>query len=111
LAEGAGTMEQRDVRNERHQTTRRWVRSGAGEGFAGADVVQTHMTNSRLTDPEVLETRYPVLVESFAIRRGSGGRALVRRRRCHPRIRFREAMRVSTLSGHPPPAAVRRRRW
>ena len=48
--------------------------SGAGPGFAGASAVQTHMTNSRLTDPEVLEARYPVLVERFAIRRGSGGR-------------------------------------
>ncbi|MFS0772300.1 hydantoinase B/oxoprolinase family protein [Sphingomonas sp. 1P08PE] len=47
--------------------------AGAGSGHAGADAVQTHMTNSRLTDPEVLEARYPVLVERFAIRRGSGG--------------------------------------
>ncbi len=47
--------------------------SGAGAGFAGASVVQTHMTNSRLTDPEVLETRFPVRVESFAMRSGSGG--------------------------------------
>ncbi len=47
--------------------------AGAGPGHDGADAVQTHMTNSRLTDPEVLETRYPVLVEQFAIRRGSGG--------------------------------------
>jgi 5-oxoprolinase (ATP-hydrolysing) len=47
--------------------------SGAGKGFAGTDAVHTHMTNSRLTDPEVLEWRFPVLVESFSIRRGSGG--------------------------------------
>ena len=47
--------------------------AGAGPGFAGASAVQTHMTNSRLTDPEVLETRFPVRLESFAIRRGSGG--------------------------------------
>ena len=59
------------------------------------------MTNSRLTDPEVLESRYPVLVDGFAIRRGSGGAGrwaggdgAVRR------IRFAEAMTVSTLSGH-----------
>ncbi len=45
----------------------------AGRGFAGASAVQTHMTNSRLTDPEVLESRFPVLVERFAVRRGSGG--------------------------------------
>jgi 5-oxoprolinase (ATP-hydrolysing) len=59
------------------------------------------MTNSRLTDPEVLETRYPVLVESFAIRRGSGGAGQWRGGDgAIRRIRFREAMTVSTLSGH-----------
>jgi len=47
--------------------------AGAGLGFAGADGVQTHMTNSRLTDPEVLEWRFPVLVREFALRAGSGG--------------------------------------
>jgi len=47
--------------------------SGAGAGFAGCDAVQTHMTNTRMTDPEVLELRYPVRLETFAIRRGSGG--------------------------------------
>jgi 5-oxoprolinase (ATP-hydrolysing) len=73
--------------------------SGAGPGFDGADVVQTHMTNSRLTDPEVLEDRFPVLVEEFSIRRGSGGAGewrggdgAVRR------IAFRAAMRANILS-------------
>ena len=47
--------------------------SGAGPDYDGADAVQTHMTNSRLTDPEVLEHRFPVVLERFAIRRGSGG--------------------------------------
>ena len=47
--------------------------SGAGPSWHGASAVHTHMTNSRLTDPEVLEWRFPVLVESFEIRRGSGG--------------------------------------
>ena len=47
--------------------------TGAGPGFDGADAIQSHMTNSRLTDPEVMETRFPVRVEEFAIRRGSGG--------------------------------------
>jgi 5-oxoprolinase (ATP-hydrolysing) len=47
--------------------------AGAGEGFAGASCVQTHMTNSRLTDPEILEARFPVRLRRFAIRRGSGG--------------------------------------
>jgi 5-oxoprolinase (ATP-hydrolysing) len=47
--------------------------AGAGRGFDGQSAVQTHMTNTRMTDPEVLEWRYPVRVECFAIRRGSGG--------------------------------------
>jgi 5-oxoprolinase (ATP-hydrolysing) len=73
--------------------------SGAGPGFAGTAAVQTHMTNSRLTDPEILEARFPVLVERFAIRYGSGGGGeyaggdgAVRR------IRFRSAMRAGILS-------------
>jgi 5-oxoprolinase (ATP-hydrolysing) len=48
--------------------------SGAGPGFDGTAVIQTHMTNSRMTDPEVMETRFPVIVEEFSIRRGSGGK-------------------------------------
>ena len=48
--------------------------SGAGPDHDGTDAVQTHMTNSRLTDPEILETRLPVRLDRFAIRRGSGGR-------------------------------------
>jgi 5-oxoprolinase (ATP-hydrolysing) len=47
--------------------------SGAGPGFDGTSVVQTHMTNSRLTDPEVLESRFPVRLESYEVRSGSGG--------------------------------------
>jgi len=47
--------------------------SGAGPGFAGCDAIQTHMTNSRLTDPEILENRFPVRLNAFAIRAGSGG--------------------------------------
>jgi 5-oxoprolinase (ATP-hydrolysing) len=46
---------------------------GAGPGFAGASAVHSHMTNTRITDPEVLERRYPVRLERFAVRRGSGG--------------------------------------
>jgi 5-oxoprolinase (ATP-hydrolysing) len=73
--------------------------SGAGPGFAGASVVQTHMTNSRLTDPEVLEQRFPVRVDSYEIRAGSGGAGKwpggnggVRR------IRFLEPMTAAILS-------------
>ena len=47
--------------------------AGAGPGFAGASGIQTHMTNSRLTDPEILEQRFPVRLESFGFRHGSGG--------------------------------------
>lgn len=73
--------------------------SGAGPGFDGTAVVQTHMTNSRLTDPEVLEFRYPVRLESYEIRRGSGGAGRwrggdggVRR------VRFLQPMTASILS-------------
>ena len=73
--------------------------SGAGDGFNGTDVVQTHMTNSRLTDPEVLEFRFPVRLDSYEIRAGSGGAG-----RWHGgnggtrRVRFLEAMTASILS-------------
>jgi 5-oxoprolinase (ATP-hydrolysing) len=55
--------------------------AGAGPGFDGASAVHTHMTNTRITDPEVLELRYPVRVERFAIRTGSGGSRRHTRRR------------------------------
>jgi 5-oxoprolinase (ATP-hydrolysing) len=75
--------------------------SGAGEGFEGTDVVQTHMTNSRLTDPEVLEWRFPVLLESFEIRRGSGGAGRWRGGNgAIRRVRFLEPMTAAILSGH-----------
>jgi 5-oxoprolinase (ATP-hydrolysing) len=75
--------------------------AGAGPDFDGASVVQTHMTNSRLTDPEVLEWRFPVRLESFAIRRGSGGAG-----RHHGgdgaerRVRFLEPMTAVMLANH-----------
>ncbi|HEY1145117.1 MAG TPA: hydantoinase B/oxoprolinase family protein, partial [Allosphingosinicella sp.] len=73
--------------------------AGAGPDFDGASAVQTHMTNSRMTDPEILETRYPVLLERFAIRRGSGGKGAHRGGDgVERRIRFREAMRAGILS-------------
>lgn len=74
---------------------------GASEGHHGCSAVHTHMTNSRLTDPEVLESRFPVTLESFAIRKGSGGNGryrggdgVVRR------LRFHQPMQLSLLSGH-----------
>lgn len=101
-AEGSGTMNNVTFGNERYQYYETVASgSGAGDGFPGASVVQTHMTNSRLTDPEVLEWRLPVQLDEFAVRRGSGGAGrwsggdgAVRR------IRFREPMTVSTLSQH-----------
>jgi 5-oxoprolinase (ATP-hydrolysing) len=72
----------------------------AGSGFDGAAAVQTHMTNSRLTDPEVLELRYPVLLERFEIRRGSGGKGHWRAGDGTLRvIRFLEQMQCAILSG------------
>ena len=73
--------------------------SGAGPSFDGASVVQTHMTNSRLTDPEVLETRFPVLVERFGVRRGSGGAGVYRGGDgAVRRIRFRDPMTAAMLA-------------
>ncbi|HEX5184170.1 MAG TPA: hydantoinase B/oxoprolinase family protein [Allosphingosinicella sp.] len=100
LAPSQGTMNNftfGDARRQYYET----IAGGAGAGpdFDGASAVQTHMTNSRLTDPEILETRFPVLLERFAIRLGSGGEG--RRRggdgveRC---IRFREPMHAAILS-------------
>src|SRR5579871_575313 len=102
LAASQGTMNNFTFGNQRYQYYETVAGgSGAGPDFDGADVVQTHMTNSRLTDPEVLEWRFPVLVESFAIRRGSGGRGLHRGGDgVVRRLRFRETMTAAILSGH-----------
>ncbi|GAA3885626.1 hydantoinase B/oxoprolinase family protein [Sphingomonas limnosediminicola] len=74
LAPSQGTMNNFTFGNDRHQYYETIAGgSGAGPDHDGTSAVQTHMTNSRLTDPEVLETRLPVRLEQFAIRRGSGG--------------------------------------
>jgi N-methylhydantoinase A/oxoprolinase/acetone carboxylase beta subunit/N-methylhydantoinase B/oxoprolinase/acetone carboxylase alpha subunit len=101
-AEGSGTMNNITFGNERHQYYETVSSgSGAGDGFAGTDVVQTHMTNSRLTDPEVLEWRYPVRLERYVIRRGSGGAGRWRGGDGgHREIRFGEPMTVTTLTSH-----------
>ncbi|MGY9070687.1 hydantoinase B/oxoprolinase family protein [Streptomyces sp. CAS3] len=101
-AEGSGTMNNVTFGNERHQYYETVASgSGAGDGFPGADVVQTHMTNSRLTDPEILEWRLPVRLEEFAVRHGSGGAGTWRGGDgAVRRIRFLEPMTVSTLSQH-----------
>ncbi len=100
MAASQGTMNNLTWGNERHQYYETLCGgAGATPRRDGASAVHTHMTNSRLTDPEVLELRYPVLLERFAIRRGSGGEGarrggdgVVRR------IRFLAPMRVSILS-------------
>jgi len=75
--------------------------TGAGQDFDGADAVQNHMTNSRLTDPEVLELRFPVLLEDFSVRKDSGGRGRQRGGNgITRRIRFREPMTAAILSNH-----------
>jgi 5-oxoprolinase (ATP-hydrolysing) len=100
MAAGQCTMNNFTFGNERHQYYETISGgSGAGDGFDGTSVVQTHMTNSRLTDPEVLEFRFPVRLESYEIRKGSGGAGQwkggnggVRR------VRFLEPMTASILS-------------
>jgi len=100
MAAGQCTMNNFTFGNDRHQYYETISGgSGAGPDFDGTSVVQTHMTNSRLTDPEVLEFRFPVRLDSYAIRTGSGGAGRfnggdggVRR------VRFLEAMTASILS-------------
>jgi 5-oxoprolinase (ATP-hydrolysing) len=102
MGSSQGTMNNFTFGNGRHQYYETISGgSGAGNGFAGTSVVQTHMTNSRLTDPEVLEFRFPVRLDSYAIRPGSGGRGqfaggdgAVRR------MRFLEPMTASILSNN-----------
>ncbi|PSF36627.1 5-oxoprolinase [Aphanothece hegewaldii CCALA 016] len=102
LAASQGTMNNFTFGNERYQYYETICGgSGAGSSFDGTDAVHTHMTNSRLTDPEVLEYRYPVLLESFSIRPNSGGKGrykggngIIRK------IRFLEPMTANILSEH-----------
>lgn len=104
LAGSQGTMNNLTFGNDRYQYYETICGgAGAGNGFAGASAVQVHMTNSRLTDAEILELRFPVVLEEFSIRQGSGsggggqyhGGAGVKRR-----LRFLEPMNLSILSGH-----------
>jgi len=100
LAASQGTMNNVTFGNRHHQYYETICGgAGAGNGFDGQSAIHTHMTNSRLTDPEVLESRYPVLLQEFSIRPGSGGKG-----RFHGgdgtlrRIKFREAMSFAILS-------------
>jgi 5-oxoprolinase (ATP-hydrolysing) len=100
VAAAQGTMNNLSFGNARHQYYETLCGgAGAGPGFDGASAVHTHMTNSRLTDPEILEARHPVQVESFMVRRGSGGAGrhrggdgIVRR------LRFTEAVSAALIS-------------
>lgn len=102
LAASQGTMNNFTFGNEKYQYYETICGgSGAGINFNGTDAVQTHMTNSRLTDPEVLEFRYPVLIEEFKIRENSGGEGqysggngVIRN------IKFLEPMTANILSSH-----------
>jgi 5-oxoprolinase (ATP-hydrolysing) len=102
MAAAQGTMNNLNFGNARYQYYET-ICSGspAGPGFPGTDAVHTHMTNTRLTDPEILEFRYPVLLEDFHVRKDSGGRGKwnagngIRRT-----IRFLEKMECTVLSGH-----------
>jgi 5-oxoprolinase (ATP-hydrolysing) len=102
MAASQGTMNNFTFGNARYQYYETISGgSGAGEGFDGTDVVQTNMTNSRLTDPEILEFRFPVRLESYEIRKGSGGAG-----RWHGgnggvrKIRFLEPMTAAILSNN-----------
>jgi 5-oxoprolinase (ATP-hydrolysing) len=102
LASSQGTMNNFLYGNARHQNYETICGgTGAGPDHPGTDAVHSHMTNTRMTDPEVLEQRFPVRLEEFAIRRGSGGRGrfpggdgVVRR------LRFLEPMTATLISSH-----------
>ena len=102
MAASYGTMNNFTFGNDRYQYYETVSGgTGAGPGFDGTDTVQAHMTNSRLTDPEVLEWRYPVRIDGHEIRRGSGGAG-----KWHGgngatrRVRFLEPMTAAILAGH-----------
>ena len=107
LASAQGTMNNLTFGNDRYQYYETICsgapagRLGDGTGFDGADAVHTHMTNSRLTDPEILEYRFPVLLEDFHVREGSGGKGRWSAGGGTERtIRFLEEMDCAILSSH-----------
>jgi len=102
MAAAQGTMNNLNFGNDIHQYYETICGgSGAGPGHDGTHAVHTHMTNTRLTDPEILEWRYPVLLESFEIRSGSGGKGAFNGGDGTLRkIRFNEKMDLSLLTGH-----------
>jgi 5-oxoprolinase (ATP-hydrolysing) len=101
-AAAQGTMNNFTFGNDRYQYYETIAGgAGAGPGYEGASGVQTHMTNSRLTDPEVLEARFPVLLREFALRAGSGGAGAFRGGDGLVReVEFREPMTAGILANH-----------
>jgi 5-oxoprolinase (ATP-hydrolysing) len=102
LAASQGTMNNLTFGNAGHQYYETICGgAGAGPDFDGASAVHTHMTNSRITDPEVLEWRFPVLLEEFSVRRGSGGAGRHRGGDgAVRRLRFLQPMTAAILSSH-----------
>ncbi len=102
MAAAQGTMNNFNFGNDRYQYYETICGgSGAGPDYDGTSAIHTHMTNTRLTDPEILEFRFPVLLEDFHIRRGSGGEG--KHHGGDGTIRtmvFNEAMEISLLTGH-----------
>ena len=103
MGAGQGTMNNFTFGNDAGYQNYETICGGAGAGpdFDGTSAVHTHMTNTRATDPEILEWRFPVVLESFSIRHGSGGAGryrggdgIIRR------VRFRESMTAAIVSGH-----------
>ncbi|MBU2582836.1 MAG: hydantoinase B/oxoprolinase family protein [Alphaproteobacteria bacterium] len=102
LGSSQGTMNNLTFGDDRRQYYET-ICSGApgGQGFDGVSAVQVHMTNTRLTDPEILELRYPVVLDQFSIERGSGGKGRFSAGDgTKRRIRFLEAMHMAILSGY-----------
>ena len=102
MAHSQGTMNNLTFGDDRYQYYETLCSgSPAGDGFDGTDAVQVHMTNSRLTDPELLEARFPVVVEAFNIRKGSGGRGRYHAGDGVRRVlSFRAPMSLAMLSSH-----------
>ncbi len=102
IAGSQGTMNNFVYGNDVHQNYETICGgTGAGGGFDGTSAVHSHMTNTRMTDPEVLETRFPVRVDEFSIRQGSGGEgAFTGGNGIVRRLRFLEPMTVTVLSSH-----------
>ncbi|HVW27475.1 MAG TPA: hydantoinase B/oxoprolinase family protein [Polyangiaceae bacterium] len=102
MAASQGTMNNFTFGDERYQYYETIAGgSGAGDGFDGTAAVQTHMTNSRLTDPEVIELRYPVVVEEHSIRAGTGGAGRFRGGDgALRRVRFLQPMTAAIVAGH-----------